>query len=68
MNGFFELLHEGHTAFAVFAIDVAVFVVLAVVIYALVFLAKNKISKFLKNTGLSKSASRYFKKGKSKKI
>lgn len=47
MNELFELLHKGHTAFGVFAIDVAVFAILMVVIYALIYLAVHKVSEIL---------------------
>lgn len=67
MNAFFELLHGGHSAFAVFLIDVAVFIILAVVVYALGFLIKHEVSKFLSNLGPGKFGPRCLGRGKSKK-
>lgn len=59
MNELFELLHGTHTAFAVFAIDVAVFVAVALSIYAISFLIKYKVDRFLKNNNLGGPAPRY---------
>lgn len=45
MNALFEFLHYNHSALEVFFIDVSVFILTAVIAYALVFLAKYHILK-----------------------
>lgn len=67
MNEFFVILHRGHTDLAIFAIDVVMFVVLAIVLYALEFLLSVKIRKFLNNTGLDGSIHRFLSRKKGSK-
>lgn len=59
MNEFFELLHGGHSAVGIFVIDVIMFFALAMVLRALVFLAKYKISELVEYTRRGGSVPRY---------
>ena len=48
MNELFELLHKGHSALEIFAIDVIAFVAVVVLIRAVIFVVKHDVAWVLK--------------------
>lgn len=48
MNELFELLHKGHSALEIFAIDVVAFIAVVVLIRSVIFVAKHDVAWILK--------------------